>query len=66
MHRAIPYIILFIKNKDESSIRAVKECNNMYNSNWIVQDCTVLIGVDFAETRVKDDILFVTEKTKFY
>ena len=32
----------------------------MYSSNWIVED----LGVDFAETRVRDDIFYVTEKTK--
>ena len=32
----------------------------MYTSNWIVED----LGVDFDETKVRDDIFFVTEKTK--
>ena len=36
----------------------------MYSSNWIVED----LGVGFAETRVGDDIFFVTltEQTKVY
>ena len=32
----------------------------MYSSNWIVEN----LEVDLAETRVRDDIFFVTEKTK--
>ena len=32
----------------------------MYTSNWIIED----LGVDFDETKVRDDIFFVTEKTK--
>ena len=35
----------------------------MYSSNWFVEDCTIdgRIGVDFAETCVRDYIFFVAE-----
>ena len=47
------------KNKDESSIRAVDVSKRFMPQIELFKISMWWTGVDFAETRVKDDIFFV-------
>ena len=62
--RKIKAIIGIKFNEDESSIGAVNVCNTCIVQIELLKIVLIWIGVDFAETRVRDDIFFVTEKTK--
>ena len=53
-----------LPKKDESSIGAVYVCNRCMVQIELLKIVPWWIGVDFAETRLWDDIFFMTEKNK--